>query len=119
MLVQLRSIRKISRRDYRLTLDVIDPDRQPWDHGDCVLQVDLHDGMSQHLSVARGLLRPATDLYKLTPEEPPASTEALLLWEMGRAVHRYIDRLFEAGILCPFGEAETATGDAQEESPNR
>jgi hypothetical protein len=119
MLVQLRSIRKISRRDYRLALDVIDPDRQPWDHGDCILQVDLHDGMSQHLSVARGLLRSAIDLYKLTPEQPPAASEALLLWEMGRAVHRYVDRLFEAGILCPFGEPEVATDDAPEESTDR
>lgn len=29
-------------------------------------------------------------------------SEALFLWEMGQAVHRYLDRVFEAGILCPF-----------------
>lgn len=102
MLVRMRSIKKLSFRDYRLTLDVLDPQREPWDYGDAVVQVDLHDGMAQHLSTPRGLLKPAFELYRLSPEEPPESSEALLLWEIGQAVHRYIDRIFEAGILCPF-----------------
>ncbi len=113
MLVRMRSVRKLSRYDYRLTLDVVDPEREPWDYGDSVVQVDLHDGMAQHLSVARGILKPAFELYRLSPGEPPDSSEALILWEMGRAVHRYVDRIFEAGILCPFGPA------AKEDAPER
>lgn len=114
MLVRMRSIRKLARHDYRLTLDVVDPEREPWDYGDAVVQIDLHDGMAQHLSVARGILRPAFELYRLCPEEPPQASEALLLWEIGQAVHHYIDRIFEAGILCPFGPP--AKADAPERS---
>lgn len=110
----MRSIKKLAPSDYRLTLDVIDPEREPWDYGDAVVQVDLHDGMVQHLSTPRGLLKPAFELYRLSPEEPPESSEALLLWEMGQAVHRYIDRIFEAGILCPF--RPEAKADAPEPS---
>ncbi len=51
MFVHLRSIRKLSASDYRLTLDVVDPRQQPWDYGDCVVQIDLHDGMAQHRSM--------------------------------------------------------------------
>jgi hypothetical protein len=103
MLVRLRSIRKLTRHNYRLALDVLDPDRRPWDYGDCVVQVDLHDGR-HHLSRARGPLILALELYRLSPTEPPTSSEALVLWQLGQVVHRYVDRLFEAGILCPFGE---------------
>jgi hypothetical protein len=103
MLVRMRSIKKLSHHDYRVTLDVVDPEREPWDYGDAVVQVDLHDGIAQHLSVARGILKPAFELYRLSPDAPPETSEALLLWEMGQAVHRYVDRIFEAGILCPFG----------------
>ena len=114
MLVRMRSIKKLSRNDYRLTLDVVDPEREPWDYGDTVVQVDLHDGMTQHLSSPRGFLKPACELYRLSPEQPPESSDALLLWEMGQAVHRYLDRVFEAGILCPFGPPTKA--DAPEPS---
>lgn len=114
MLVRMRSVKKISRDDYRLTLDVVDPEREPWDYGDCVVQVDLHDGMAQHLSLGRGILKPAFELYRMSPNEPPHGSEALILWEIGEAVHRYVDRIIEAGILCPFGPP--AKADAPERS---
>ena len=102
MMVRLRTVQKLSASDYRLTLDVADDDRQAWDFGDCALRIDLHDGPAKHLSSPRGLLRPAFELYSLSPDDPPTSTEARLLWEIGDAVHKYVDRVFEAGILCPF-----------------
>jgi hypothetical protein len=114
MFVRMRSIKKLSPCDYRLTLDVVDPDREPWDYGDGVVQIDLHDGMVQHSSTPRGILNPALELYRLSPADPPQSSEALLLWEMGQAVDRYVDRIFVAGILCPFKPTETA--DAPERS---
>jgi hypothetical protein len=114
MLVRMRSIKKLSPHDYRVSLDVVDQEQSPWDYGDCVVQIDLHDGISKHLSSPRGLLKPAFELYSLAPDEPPTATEARLLWEMGKAVHRYVGRLFEAGILCPFGEQ--AKDDAPERS---
>jgi len=104
MMVRLRTIAKLSASDYRLTLDVADVDRQAWDFGDCALRIDVHDGPAKHLSSPRGLLRPAFELYSLAPGDPPTTTEAHLLWEIGKAVHQYIDRVFEAGILCPFKE---------------
>ena len=88
--------------DYRLTLEVVDPERQPWEPGDCVVRVDLHDGPAGHLSTPRGPLKPAFELYSLSPKEPPTGSESRLLWDMGQAVHRYVERLFDAGILCPF-----------------
>lgn len=27
-----------------------------------------------------------------------------ILWEIGKTVHQYVDRVFEAGILCLFKE---------------
>ena len=111
IVVRLRTVRKLSASDYRLTLDVADGDRQVWDFGDCALRIDLHDGPAKHLSSPRGLLRPAFELYSLSPGYPPTSTEARLLWEIGKAVHQYVDRVFEAGILCPF---ENQRDDAQE-----
>jgi hypothetical protein len=37
---------------------------------------------------------------------------------MGRAVDRYVDRLFDAGILCPFdGEAKDRPAERSHDSP--
>ena len=104
MIVRLRTVQKLSTSDYRLTLDLADEDRQPWDFGDCALRIDLHDGPARHLSSPRGLLRPAFETFSLAPSDPPTSTEARLLWDIGKAVHQYVDRVFSAGILCPFKE---------------
>lgn len=114
MLVKMRSVKKLSRQDYRLTLDVVDPEREPWDYGDCVVQIDLHDGLAQHMSLGRGILGPAIELYRMSPDEPPEASEALMLWKMGQAVHAYVDRVFEAGILCAF--RPPAKADAAERS---
>src|SRR5207244_3355450 len=103
--VHLRSIRKFSRRDYRLTLDVVDPDREHWDDGDCQLQIDLSDEPS-HRAQPRGPLGAAFETYRLSPTEPPTGAEAKLLWDMGHAVHHYVDRIFQAGIICPFQPSE-------------
>ncbi len=105
MFVRLRQARRLSPETFRLTLDIVDPDRRFWDLGDCVVQMDLFDGPNKHISSPRGILDPAFELYRLSPEDPPTSTEARLLWEMGRAVDRYVDRLFGAGLLCPFDGA--------------
>ena len=113
MMVRLRAITKTSPADYRLTLEVLDPERQPWEPGDCVVRVDLHDGPARHASTPRGPLKPAFELYSLSPEEPPVGTESRLLWDMGQAVHRYVERVFDAGILCPF---QGAPEDAPERS---
>lgn len=102
MVVRMRHVKKLTGRDFRLTLDVVDPERAPWDYGDCVVQIDLHDGLSDHFSNPRGLLKPAFEAYGLSPNERPVGVEARLLWDIGEAVHRYVDRIFEAGILCPF-----------------
>jgi hypothetical protein len=101
MFVRLKAIRKTSRKCYRLTLDVVDPDRNHWDYGDCQVQVDLWDEPS-HRARMRGPLTTAFDLYQLAPQEPPASTDAKLLWDIGAAVHGFVDRVFSAGIVCPF-----------------
>ena len=101
MFVRLKQLRRIAPDQYRLTLDVVDPEREAWEVGDCVVQMDLSDG-NAHRSLARGPLAPALALYRLSREEPPATAESRLLWEMGRAVNRYVDRIFEAGIICPF-----------------
>ncbi len=86
-----------------MTLDLIDPARGPWEQGDCVIQVDLLDAPGQHYSTARGLLKPALEQYRMAPNEPPTTSEARLLWDMGEAVNYYIDRIFEGGLLCPSG----------------
>jgi len=86
-----------------MTLDVVDPERGPWDEGDCVVQIDLLDAPAQHYSSARGLLKPALEVYRLAPGEPPTTSEARVLWDIGQAVDRYIDRIFEGGLLCPSG----------------
>jgi hypothetical protein len=101
MQVRLRHLRNLRPNEYRMTLDLIDPERHPWGHGDCVVRVDLLDAPGQHYSSARGLLKPALELYRLAPGEPPTTSEARLLWDIGEAVHRYVDRIFEGGLLCP------------------
>src|SRR5262249_10103970 len=93
MLVRMRAIKKLTAHDYRLTADVVDPEREPWHYGDCVVQVDLHDGLAQHISRGRGLVAPAIELYRLSPDDPPQGSEALLLWEIGQVIHRYVDRI--------------------------
>ena len=115
MMVRLREIKKTASNEYRLTLDLVDQNRMPWEEGDCVLRVDLLDAPGRHWSNARGLLNPALDLYRLSPDDPPVSSEARLLWEVGQAVDKYIKRLFGAGILCPSVEepAERPKDDAK------
>jgi len=95
---------------------VVDWDREPWEVGDCLLRVDLSDRPGHHTAAGRGLVKPALDLYRLCPGEPPVSSESRLLWEMGQAVDHYIGRLFGAGILCPCGEepAKRPKDDAPE-----
>lgn len=93
-------------------------DRRLWDLGDCVVQMDLVDGPDKHISSPRGLLDPAFELYRVTPGEPPTSAEGRLLWEMARAVDRYVGRLFEAGVLCPFdGESRDQPAERSDDSP--
>lgn len=65
---------------------------------------------SPHLRGTR-TARPRHRPLPLTRDEPPEGTESRLLWEMGRAVCRYFDRLFEARILCPFNDS--AADDAE------
>ena len=101
MQVRLRQIRRLRRDEYRMTLDLIDPERGPWHQGDSSVQVDLLDAPDQHYSSPRGLLKPAIELYRMSPDQPPVSSEARLLWDMGEAVYRYIDRVFQGGLLCP------------------
>jgi hypothetical protein len=103
MQVRLRHLRKLRRDEYRMTLDLIDSERGPWDQGDCVVQIDLLDAPDRHASSARGLLKPALELYRLLPGEPPTTSESRLLWVIGEAVHRYVDRIFDGGLLCPSG----------------
>ena len=113
MLVRIRAITKTSPADYRLTLEVVDPERQPWEPGDCVVRVDLHDGPARHASTPRAPLKSAFELYSLSPKEPPVGAESRLLSDMGQAVHHYVERVFDAGILCPF---QGAPEDAPERS---
>src|SRR5713101_6995854 len=73
MQVRLRNIRKLRQDEYRMTLDLIDPARGPWEQGDCVVQVDLLDAPGQHYSTARGLVKPALEQYRMAPNEPPTN----------------------------------------------
>src|SRR5437016_6250062 len=118
MHVRPRHLRRLRRDEYRMTLDLIDSERGPWDQGDCVVQIDLLDAPSQHYSSARGLLKPALELYRMAPNEPPTTSEAKLLWDIGHVVDHYVDRLSEGGLLCPSGPgakdgASGSPGDAQ------
>lgn len=112
MYVRLRKAKRLSHSEYRLTLDVVDPERSPWDQGDCVVQIDLADEPSHHAS-PRGLLASAFETYDLSPKDRPASSESRLLWDIGQAVHHYVDRVFKAGIICPFN------GGPKDEAPER
>jgi hypothetical protein len=78
---------------------LVDPKQEPWDYGDCVVQADLHDGIAQHL-----LARPRhTDAaLRAVRDSPPQRGEAPLLRGTGQGGARYVDRVLEAGILCPF-----------------
>jgi hypothetical protein len=111
-LTSTKSLKKVSRKQYRLTVDVIDPEGEHWDYGDCRLQVDLWDEPS-HRAQMRGPLATAFDLYRLAPKEPPTGVEAKLLWDIGEAVNGFVDRIFAAGIVCPF------TAEATTDTPER
>lgn len=110
MFVRLKQAKRLSHSQYRLTLDVVDPEREHWDVGDCVVQIDLADEPGHHAS-PRGLLAPAIETYRLSPKERPTASESRLLWDIGQAVHHYVDRVFNAGIICPFN------GAAADEAP--
>ena len=114
MLVRMKSLKRVSAHEYRVALDVIDPDQPTWGYGDCVVQLDLHDGIANHFSNPRGILKLAFDTHGLSPNEPPATSEARALWDLGAAVHHYVDKLFPSGVLCPF--RETTKDDAEERS---
>jgi hypothetical protein len=101
MLVRLRRAARIGRDTFRLTLDLFDPDRPDWEPGDCVVRVDLQDA-PKHEATARGPLVPALELFRLSPGQRPDAADARLLWDMGQAVHGYVTRVFEAGVLCPW-----------------
>lgn len=73
MFVRLKAMKKISTKQYRLTLDVVDHEREHWDYGDCQLQVDLWDEPA-HRAQMRGPLATAFDLYQLAPKDPPTGT---------------------------------------------
>lgn len=73
MMVRLREIKKTAQNEYRLTLDIVDQERMPWDFGDCLLRLDILDAPGRHWSSPRGLLKPACDLYQLSPDDPPIS----------------------------------------------
>jgi hypothetical protein len=113
MFVRLKALTKVAANEYRLTVDVVDPERDAWDYDDCQLQVDLWDEPS-HRARARGPLAPAFELYRLSPKEAPTALEAKLLWDIGHTVDGFVDRLFAAGIVCPF-RAE-APAEAEERS---
>lgn len=104
MFIRLREAKRVSRSKYRLTLDVVDPERETWELGDCVVRIDLRDEPS-HSATPRGLLKSAFEIYQLSRSEPPMSGEGRLLWNIGQAVDNYVDRLFTAGIVCPFDGA--------------
>lgn len=113
MFVRMKALKKVSASQYRLTLDIVDPEREHWSYGDCQLQVDLWDEPS-HRAQPRGPLAPAFDLYRLSRTEPPTGAEAKLLWDIGQAVDGFVERVFDAGIVCPF-RAQTPA-DAEERS---
>jgi hypothetical protein len=68
---------------------------------------------SQHASSARGLLKPALELYRLVPGEPPTTSEARLLWDIGEAVHRYTTSSSTAGCSAPADPGQETTPLAQ------
>jgi hypothetical protein len=48
MLVRLRSVRRLSREQFRLALDLVDLERGDWGLGDCIGQVTVLDGPRGH-----------------------------------------------------------------------
>jgi hypothetical protein len=115
MYVRLRQARRLGRDRYRLTLDVVSPDRHPWDVGDCVVQMDVTDRAGSHVATPRGILEPAVEAYRLSPDESPTSTDSRILWEIGRAADQYVGHLFAGGVLCPFrGTAKDAAERSDE-----
>jgi hypothetical protein len=110
MMVRLKHVQRTRRDRFRVTLDLIDPERPRWAPGDCTGRVDVVDA-PRHEVTARGLLKPALELYRLCPEAAPETADSRLLWDMGEAVHAYVERLFEAGVVCPFAKnpGDTAT----------
>jgi hypothetical protein len=73
MVVRMNAMKTVSPNQYRLTVDVVDPEREHWDYGDCQLQVDLWDEPS-HRAEPRGPLGAAFEIYRLSPKEPPVGT---------------------------------------------
>ena len=111
MMVRLKHVRRTGRDRFRVTLDLVDPERPRWAPGDCTGRVDVVDA-PRHEAVPRGFLKPALELYRLCPEAPPETADARLMWDLGEAVHAYVERLFDAGVVCPF--ARQAEGTAPE-----
>jgi hypothetical protein len=103
MFVRLRGARRVARDTFRLTLDLMDPDRDNWGAGDCVLRIDVLDA-PKHEAIARGPLVAALELYRLSPGRRPEPADARIMWDIGQAVDAYVTRLFEAGVLCPFSD---------------
>ena len=114
MMVRLKQARRTGRDRFRVTLDLIDPERPRWDVGDCTGHVDLVDA-PRHEAFPRGILKPALELYRLCPKAPPETADSRLLWDMGEAVHAYVERLFEAAVVCLFArEPDGATPERSE-----
>jgi hypothetical protein len=110
MFVRLKAMKEVSSKRYRLTLDVIDPERDHRDYGDRPVRVDLWDEPS-HRAEPRGPLAGAFEIYRLSPKDPPTGAEAKLLWDLEQAIDGLVDRLLAARIVCPSrGEARA---DAQ------
>jgi hypothetical protein len=104
MMVRLKHVTRTAPDRYRVTLDLIDPERPRWATGDCRGRVDILDA-PRHEVRARGLFKPALELYRLCPQAPPETADARLLWDIGEAVHAYTERLFEAGVVCLFAKS--------------
>ncbi len=101
MLVRLRSVRRLSKEQFRLALDLVDLERGDWGRATASARSPCSTGRAATPCRDAGP-GPAIDLYQLCRNEPPEGTEARLLWDMGRAVCGYLDRLFAAGVFCPF-----------------
>lgn len=116
MFVRLRALKGTGRDRFQLTLDVVGPGREAGSAADCVVRIDVEDLPSRHRCRPRGPLEPALSLYQLSRVDPPASVESRLRWEMGRAVDRYVQRVFDAEIICPFdGEAKDEPAERPDE----
>lgn len=114
MLVRLTGARRLARAMFRLTLDLMDPNRDNRDAGDCVVRIDvLHE--PTHQAIARGPLVAALELYRLSPGRRPEPADARIMWDIGQAVDAYDTRLFEAGVLCPFSDGRK--DEASDRSP--